>query len=354
MSDRLIRLLGCRLPVIQAPMAGVQDSRLAIATCRAGALGSLPAAMLSPGQLRAEIEAVRAATDAPFNVNFFAHRQPEADADKMRQWLNMLAPDYRELGISADSIAQGGGRQPFGAVQADILAELTPPVVSFHFGLPEADLLAQVKQSGAKILASATTVDEARWLAQHGVDAIIAQGLEAGGHRSMFRSTLHEQVGIFALLPQIRQAVNVPVIAAGGITNAATARAAKALGADGIQIGTALLLADEADTSALHRAALQSPRAETTALTNLFSGGLARGIVNRFMRGHGCISPHAPPFPLAQSAAVPLRSAAEKQGSDEFSPLWAGQNAPLARSGSAAEIIGRIAGGLMEDPAVSD
>ena len=346
MSNRLTQLLGCRLPVIQAPMAGVQNSRLTIAACRAGALGSLPAAMLSPEQLRAEISAIRAATNAPFNVNFFAHRQPKADTDKMQRWLNTLAPYYRELGIHTDDIAQGGGRQPFGAAQADIIAELKPPVVSFHFGLPEADLLQQVKQSGAKILASATTVDEARWLVENGAEAVIAQGLEAGGHRSMFRSQVHEQVGTFALLPQIRAAVDVPVIAAGGISNAATARAAQTLGADGIQIGTALLLADEADTNALHRAALQSPRAETTALTNLFSGGLARGLVNRFMRENGCIHPEAPPFPLAQSASAPLRTAAEKQGSDEFSPLWAGQNAPLARSGNAAEIIAEIAGGF--------
>ncbi|WP_416192175.1 NAD(P)H-dependent flavin oxidoreductase [Neisseria sp. CCUG12390] len=347
MSDRLTRLLGCRLPVIQAPMAGVQNSRLAIAACRAGALGSLPAAMLSPERLRAEIETIRAATDAPFNVNFFAHRQPEADAEKMRQWLAALAPCYRELGIDADTITQNGGRQPFGAAQAEIVAELKPPVVSFHFGLPEAGLLEQVKKSGAKILASATTVNEARWLAEHGADAVIAQGLEAGGHRSMFQSGLAEQAGTFALLPQIRQAVNVPVIAAGGICNASTARAAKVLGADGLQIGTALLLADEADTTALHRAALQSPRAETTALTNLFSGGLARGIVNRFMREYGCIRPDAPPFPLAQTASAPLRSAAEKQGSDEFSPLWAGQNAPLTRNGKAAEIIADIAQGFL-------
>lgn len=346
MPNRLTQLLGCRLPVIQAPMAGVQNSRLTIAACRAGALGSLPAAMLSPEQLHAEILAIRAAVDAPFNINFFAHRQPEADINKMQQWLAKLAPYYRELGIDADNIAQGKGRQPFGAAQAEIIAELKPAVVSFHFGLPEAGLLQQVKQSGAKILASATTVDEARWLAEKEVDAVIAQGLEAGGHRSMFRSQVHEQVGTFALLPQIRAALNVPVIAAGGISNAATAHAAQTLGADGIQIGTALLLADEADTGPLHRTALQNPSAETTALTNLFSGGLARGIVNRFMRESGCIHPDAPPFPLAQSASAPLRSAAEKQGSNEFSPLWAGQNAPLARRGSAAEIIAEIAGGF--------
>lgn len=345
MSDRLTRLLGCPLPIIQAPMAGVQNSRLTIAACRAGALGSLPAAMLTPEQLRTEIQTIRTATDAPFNVNFFAHRQPQADTAQMQQWLNILTPYYRELSIPTDTLFQGGGRQPFGAAQTEIVAELKPPVVSFHFGLPESDLFESVKRSGAKILASATTVDEARWLVEHGVDAVIAQGLEAGGHRSMFRSNVHEQLGIFALLPQIRAAVTVPVIAAGGISHAQTAQAAKLLGADGIQIGTALLLSDEADTSALHRAALQSPRAETTALTNLFSGGLARGIVNRLMRENGCIHPDAPPFPLAQGFSTPLRNAAEKQGSDEFSPLWAGQNAPLAHSGSAADIIAQLAQG---------
>ncbi|WP_281256747.1 NAD(P)H-dependent flavin oxidoreductase [Neisseria iguanae] len=204
-------------------------------------------------------------------------------------------------------------------------------------------MLQQVKQSGAKILDSATTVGEARWLAEHGTDAVIAQGLEADGHRLMFRSNVHEQISTFALLPQIRAVVDVPVVAAGGISNAAAARAAKTLGADGIQIGTALLLANEACTGAL-----QSPRAETTALTNLFSGGLARGIINRFMRENGYIHADAPLFPLAQSASAPLRAAAEKQCSDEFSPLWAGQNAPLARSGSTAEIIAKIVSGFME------
>lgn len=345
MSDRLTRLLGCPLPIIQAPMAGVQNSRLTIAACRAGALGSLPAAMLTPEQLRTEIQTIRAATDAPFNVNFFAHSQPQADTAQIQRWLNTLTAYYRELGIPTDTLSQGGGRQPFSTAQAEIVAELKPPVVSFHFGLPEADLLKSVKQSGAKILASATTVDEARWLVEHGVDAVIAQGLEAGGHRSMFRSTVHEQLGTFALLPQIRAAVTVPVIAAGGICHVPTVQAAKLLGADGIQIGTALLLSDEADTSALHRAALQSQRAETTALTNLFSGGLARGIINRLMRENGFIHPDAPPFPLAQGFSTPLRNAAEKQGNDEFSPLWAGQNAPLAHSGSAADIIAQLAQG---------
>lgn len=346
-TANLLQLLGCRLPVIQAPMAGVQSSRLALAACRAGALGSLPAAMLTPEKLCAELDAIQAGTDQPYNVNFFAHRQPAPDAAQQARWLQALMPFYREFGLSEHDIATGGGRQPFGREQADIVAAYRIPVVSFHFGLPEPQLLEQVKAAGSVVMSSATTVAEARWLEEHGADIIIAQGLEAGGHRGMFLNRdLSTQAGTFSLLPQICAAVHVPVVATGGISNAATAHAARQLGAAGIQIGTALMLADEADTSALHRAALQSPRAEHTALTNLFSGGYARGIVNRFMREAGPISAAAPPFPLAQAASAPLKAAAEAQGSDEFSSLWAGQNAPLAQSGSTANIIEQLAAGF--------
>ncbi|OSI16982.1 NAD(P)H-dependent flavin oxidoreductase [Neisseria dumasiana] len=343
----LLSLIHTRLPVVQAPMAGVQSSKLTIAACQAGALGSLPAAMLPSEKLCAEIETIRRHTDQPFNVNFFAHRQPEADAAQQAKWLDALAPFYREFGLTEQDVLQGGGRQPFGEEQAEIVMQYRPPVVSFHFGLPEPALLDKVKSSGAVVMSSATTVEEARWLEAHGADIIIAQGLEAGGHRGMFLSRdLNRQQGLFSLLPQICAAVNVPVIAAGGISNAATARAARALGATGVQIGTALMLAEEADTSALHRKALQSERAADTVLTNLFSGGFARGIVNRFIREAGPISDAAPPFPLAQSASAPLKAAAEAQGSDEFSSLWAGQNAPLACEGGAADIIRRIAEGF--------
>lgn len=348
----LLQQLGCRLPLIQAPMAGVQGSRLAIAVCRAGGLGSLPAAMLSPEQLADEIRAVRVHTDAPFNVNFFAHRQPELSAAAQRDWQRALAPFYRQLGLDPAAPPAGSARQPFGEAQAEVVAALKPPVVSFHFGLPPAPLLQQVKHSGAVVMASATTVAEARWLAQHGADIIIAQGLEAGGHRGWFLNhDVTTQLGTFSLLPQICAAVSLPVVAAGGIADAATARAARVLGAAGIQVGTALLLADEADTSTLHRTALQSPRAEHTALTNVFSGGCARGIVNHFITTAGPMHPSAPPFPLAQTAVAPLKAAAEAQGSDDFSSLWAGQNAPLARAGAAADIVCRLAAAFAGQPA---
>lgn len=344
-TAKLLQLLGTALPVIQAPMAGIQNSRLAIAAGRAGALGSLPAAMMPPDALNAEIEACRAA-GIPFNVNFFAHRQPAPDEAALAAWLEVLQPYYQEFGLNKNGAAAGGGRQPFGGIQAGIVAEQKPPVVSFHFGLPDAALLNTVKNSGAVVMSSATTVDEALWLQDKGADIIIAQGLEAGGHRGMFLTAdLTTQSGTFALLPQICAAVKLPVVAAGGIADAATARAARDLGAAGIQIGTALMLADEAGTAPLHRAALQSPRARHTAITNAVSGGFARGIANRLVRELG-IRPEAPPFPLAQAAFVPLKTAAEAAGSDEFSSLWAGQNAPLCRPGSAAEIIGAIAAGF--------
>ena len=220
-----------------------------------------------------------------------------------------------------------------------MLGEFKPAVVSFHFGLPSVDLLARARAWGAKILSSATTVEEARWLEAHGVDAIIAQGLEAGGHRGVFLSgDLSTQVGTFALVPQIVQAVSVPVIAAGGIADAKGVSAAIALGAAGVQIGTAYLLCLEATTSPIHRAALKSEAAGHTALTNLFTGRPARGIVNRIMKDLGPISAAAPAFPLATAAIAPLRAKAESGGSGDFSPLWCGQNASGCKEVPAAQL----------------
>jgi nitronate monooxygenase len=338
--------LGTDLPVIQAPMAGVQTSALAIAVCNAGGLGSLPCAMLSPEQMRAELAAIRAQTDRPFNVNFFCHTPPAIDAPREAAWRKTLTPYYAELGIDPATVGAGAGRAPFDAAYADVLAEFRPPVVSFHFGLPPADALARVRAWGATVLASATTVAEARWLEAHGVDAVIAQGVEAGGHRGNFLSDdLTTQLGTFALLPRIVAAVRVPVIAAGGIADAAGVAAARALGASAVQVGTAYLLCPEATTSALHRAALQSPQAEHTALTNLFTGRPARGIVNRLMRELGPINAAAPAFPLGTAAIAPLRAAAERAGSGDFSPLWSGQNPSGCRAVPAAEITRALAAG---------
>ena len=343
----LQELFGIELPIIQAPMAGVQGSALAVAVSNAGGLGSLPCAMLSLDAMRDELAAIKAQTSRPFNVNFFCHTPPALSAEREAAWRAALSPYYKEFGIDPGSITAGSGRAPFSAEAADVLEEFKPAVVSFHFGLPAADLLARVRSWGSKILSSATTVDEARWLEAQGVDAVIAQGLEAGGHRGIFLSEdLTTQVGTFALLPQIVRAVKVPVIAAGGIADAKGVAAALALGAAGVQVGTAYLLCPEAATSAVHRAALKSEAARHTALTNLFSGRPARGIVNRIIRELGPISMAAPAFPLAASAMAPLRAKAEAQGNSDFSPLWSGQNASGCKEIPAGELTRELAVGI--------
>ena len=340
-------LLGIDLPIIQAPMAGFQGSALAIAVSNAGGLGSLPCAMLGIDAMRAELRAITANTPKPFNVNFFCHTQPKVDAARETAWRAKLAPFYRELDLDPDAVPAGPGRRPFGAEAAEVLSEFRPAVVSFHFGLPSDELLARVRARGAKIFSSATTVEEARWLDAHGVDAIIAQGFEAGGHRGMFLSDdLTTQVGTLALVPQIIDAVKVPVIAAGGIADANGVAAALKLGAAVVQIGTAYLLCPEATTTAVHRAALKSEDARHTALTNVFTGRPARGIMNRLMRVLGPISDTAPSFPLATAAIAPLRAEAEKRGSGDFSPLWSGQNNSGCKEIAAAQLTRELAAKL--------
>lgn len=341
------KLFGIDIPIIQAPMAGVQDHRLCVAVSNAGGLGSLPCAMVSLDALRRELVAIKAQTSRPFNVNFFCHATPTHDAQREALWRATLSPYYAEFGIDANTISSGPGRFPFSADAAEILEEFKPPVVSFHFGLPDVDLMQRVKTWGAKIISSATTVDEARWLEAHGADAIIAQGNEAGGHRGMFLTAdLSTQIGTFALLPQIVAAVKVPVIAAGGIADANGVASAMKLGAAGVQIGTAYLLCDEATTSAPHRAALKSDAALHTALTNIFTGRPARGIVNRVMREIGPMCAISPEFPLATSAIAPLRAKAEAANSGDFSPLWCGQNASGCREISAAVLTKSLAAAL--------
>ncbi len=317
----LHELLGTELPIIQAPMAGAQGTALAVAVCNAGGLGSLPCAMLSIDVMRRELATIKTRTSKPFNVNFFCHASPTTDTEREATWRARLSEYYRAFGIDPGTIPVGPSRAPFNAEAAELLAEFSPAVVSFHFGLPSAELLARVKAIGAKILSSATTVDEAQWLEAHGADGIIAQGLEAGGHRGQFLSDdLTTQVGTLALVPQIVQKVRIPVIAAGGIADSKGVAAALTLGAAAVQVGTAYLLCPEATTSAVHRAALKSEAARHTALTNLFTGRPARGIVNRLMRELGPISAAIPAFPLAASAIAPLRARAEGQGSGDFSP----------------------------------
>ncbi len=337
--------LAVDLPIIQAPMAGVQDSALAIAVSQAGGLGSLPCGMLGLEALQTQLAAIKAQTSQPVNLNFFCHQAPEPDAKREAQWRNVLQPYFNQYGIDADAIKAGPGREPFNHDVADIVEQYRPAVVSFHYGLPTADLLARVKGWGATVLSSATTIAEAQWLEANGADGIIAQGLEAGGHRGMFLTAdLTTQMGTFALLPQVVKAVNMPVIAAGGIADAKDVAAALSLGAVAAQVGTAYLLCDEANTSQLHRAALQGDSRHHTAITNLFSGRPARGIVNRVINEIGPLSDSAPEFPLASVAITALRQQAEAAGSADFSPLWSGQNTSGCQAVSAAVLTGLLAG----------
>ncbi|MEJ6846629.1 NAD(P)H-dependent flavin oxidoreductase [Sinorhizobium fredii] len=340
---RLTELVGIEYPIIQAPMVGPKGALAASVSC-AGGLGSLACAVLTREQVVTEVEEIRKRTDNPFNLNFFCHIPPSADAREDVAWRARLRPYYEEFGLDPNAAVKAANRAPFDAAMCDLVVELRPRVTSFHFGLPESKFVDRLKGAGCLIFSSATTVAEARWLEARGADAIIAQGAEAGGHRGMFLTdAVESQVGTMALVPQVADAVSVPVIAAGGIGDARGIVAALALGAAAAQLGTAYLFCPEARISVPYRDALRSARDEDTALTNVFTGRPARGLKNRVMQDVGPLSPIAPPFPLAATALQPLRTAAEAQGSGDFSPLWSGQAASLGREIGAMELTTRLA-----------
>ena len=317
---------------------------MAIAVSEAGGLGSLPCAMLSAEEARAELRLVRRATSKPINVNFFCHRPPDADPTREEAWRRKLSRYYAELGLDPNVPPPRAARAPFDPSMCDVVAEFHPEVVSFHFGLPDNALLSRVKATGAKIFSSATSVAEARWLEDSGCDAIIAQGHEAGGHRGMFLTDdASSQVGTMALIPQVVDAVKVPVIAAGGIADARGIVAAFALGAAAVQLGTAYLFCPEATISSIHRQALRVARDDATVVTNVFTGRPARGLHNRLIREIGPLSELAPAFPLANGPIAPLRAKAEASGSGDFSSLWSGQAAALGRELPAGELTKNLA-----------
>jgi nitronate monooxygenase len=340
---RFQELAGIDLPIVLAPMAGSGTSELAIAVAEAGGLGSLPCAFLGADAVRAELGIIRQRTRRPINLNFFCHKPARFDAEGEAGWRQRLSRYYDEFGIDPQTKAPNTDRKPFDSDYCSLVEELRPEIVSFHFGLPEPSLLARVKATGAKILSSATTVEEARWLDRAGCDAIIAQGAEAGGHRGMFlNSDVHTQIGTMALVPQVVDAVSVPVIAAGGIADARGIVAALALGASAVQIGTAYLFCPEAGASAVHGRALREAQSNGTALTNVFTGRPARGIVNRIMREVGPMSDKVPDFPLAAGALAPLRQRTEPDGIGDFMPLWSGQAAALAVELPASELTRKL------------
>ena len=343
-DNRLIDLFEIEHPIIGAPMASAMDAELVAEVSAAGGLGSLPCAMLTPAQLREQFARIRARTTKPVNVNFFCHVAPVPNNAREARWRDTLAPYYREIGIDPSMPVPTSNRVPFDAAFCEVIEELKPRVVSFHFGLPAEELLQRVKAAGCRVASSATTAAEAVWLEQHGVDAVIAQGFEAGGHRGMFLTdNIAAQVGTLALVPQIVDSVKAPVIAAGGIGDGRGIAAAFALGACGVQIGTAYLHCPEAKISSPHRAAIRSARDDATAITNLMTGWPARGFINRIMREVGPLSDLAPQFPLAAGALAPLRAKAEAAGSGDFSPMWSGQAAALGREMGAGALTKQLA-----------
>jgi nitronate monooxygenase len=345
---RLIDLFKTEFPIVLAPMAGVMDADLVIAAAQGGALGSLPCAMLSAEKAREQIQVIRQRVSAPVNMNFFCHKQAPADPSQEAVWKERLASYYVEHGLDPTAPVTAANRAPFDAAACDVVEELKPEIVSFHFGLPEKDLLARVRSAGCKVISSATTVREAIWLEENGVDAIIAQGAEAGGHRGMFLTDdITQQPGTFALVPQVVDAVHVPVIAAGGIADGRGIAAAFALGAAGVQIGTAYLRCPESRVSAPARTLLAQGRDDSTVITNVMTGRPARGLVNRVMREHGPISPVAPEFPHAATGLAPLKAAAEKQGKLDFTNLWAGQAVRLGMDMPAAALTRALAGSAL-------
>ncbi len=345
---RILDLFGIELPIIEAPMAGSGLTDLAVAVAEAGGLGALPCARLDSNGLRDTLGRIRERTAKPINVNFFCHRSPEPDAERQARWQHRLAPYYREFGLDPEAPVPASDRAPFGEEFCTVIEELRPEVVSFHFGLPERRLLDRVAATGAKIISTATTVDEARWLESEGCAAIIAQGTEAGGHRGMFRTDdVATQVGTFSLVPAVADAVRVPVIAAGGIGDGRGIAAAFMLGASAVQLGTAYLFCPESTIAEPHRRALRAAEGHETAFTNIFTGRPARGIINRVVREVGPLSPLAPMFPLAGSALAPLRAATEPAGSGEFMSLWAGQSVALGREIPAGQLTRELADGAL-------
>jgi nitronate monooxygenase len=347
-DHRLIDLFKTEFPIVLAPMAGVMDADLVIAAAQGGALGSLPCAMLTVEKAREQVNIVRQRVSAPINVNFFCHKAVAADPAREADWKRRLAPYYQEYGLDPAAPINAANRAPFDAAMCNLVEELKPEIASFHFGLPDGELLARVKAAGCKVISSATTVNEAIWLEEHGADAIIAQGAEAGGHRGMFLTeNIGEQPGTFALVPQVVDAVRVPVIAAGGIADGRGIAAAFALGAAGVQIGTAYLRCPESKVIAPARRALAQARDDSTVITNVMTGRPARGITNRVMREVGPVSPDAPAFPHAATGLAPLRAAAEKQGKVDFTNLWAGQAVRMGREMPAAELTRALAGAAL-------
>jgi len=324
-------------------MAHAGTAELAIAVAEAGGLGALPCSALSGEQIRSNLEIIRQRTPRPLNVNFFCHPPPTYDAARDARWRARIARYYAELDIDPN-VAPPTPPPPFDESTCALIEEFRPKVVSFHFGLPGQRLLERVKAAGATVISSATTVAEARWLEDHGCDAIIAQGYEAGGHRGMFLDDeIATQVGAISLIPQVVDAVQVPVIAAGGIADGRGIAAALMLGASAVQIGTAYLLCPECGLKPIQRETVRAGHDDSTALINVFTGKPARGKFNRLARELGPIDSEVPDYPFPALALAPLRMKAEAESLAEFAYVLFGQSAALARDIPAGDLTKALA-----------
>ena len=326
-------LFGIELPIVQAPMAGAQNHHMAIAVSNAGGLGSMACSMISSDEISKRLASFRSRCDKPINLNFFCHKEKPRNENREAHWRQSLENLYQEVGTKGHS----GGTisvRTFDEKRCELIEELRPEVVSFHFGLPSANLIERIKATGTRIMSSATTVNEARYLADNGCDAIIAQGYEAGGHQGRFLDDRNDrnyasQIGTFSLVQQINASIDLPIIAAGGIANGRSIAAAFMLGASAAQIGTRYLKTPESTVSDHHRRLLNDPQPPSTVLTNVFTGRLARSFSNRIIREAGPISTDVPDYPYAIAGLAPLKDAAQDSG--EFVSLWAGQSSTIGK-----------------------
>jgi nitronate monooxygenase len=341
MRTRLQELLGIKYPIVQAPLAGSDNPELVAAACNAGVLGSFGAQYLTPDEIRKALARIRSLTDKPFAVNLFSQprKQPPGD-HQIAEESKRLSKYYAEFGIStplADAVKTG--IDPDAQFQAILEARVA--VFSFTLGIPNPDQIKELKKASIILIGTATNVKEARALAAAQVDAITAQGSEAGGHRGTFAGEFEDSmIGLMALVPQVVDAVDIPVIAAGGIMDGRGIAAALALGAEGVQMGTAFLTVEECAVHQNYKLAVQNHDADDTTITDVFSGAPARGIKNKFIAEN--TGRHPLPFPFQNALTRPIRNAANKTGQIEYTNLWSGQAGRLARRVSTKELIGSL------------
>ncbi len=338
---RITELLGIQHPIIQAPMVGVSTPALAAAVSNAGGLGSIGLGASNAAQARALLEQTRALTDKPLNLNLFCHRPAQADAEREAAWLEHLRPLFAEFDAQPPQRITEIYRSFLDDPEMlAFLLDARPAVVSFHFGLPAQDWIDRLKAAGIRLLATATCLEEGRAIEAAGIDAIVAQGYEAGGHRGVFEPEKDARIGTFALVRTLVKGTGLPVIAAGGIMDGRGMRAVFELGAQAVQMGTAFISANESSANAAFKAALRGERGERTEVTAAISGRAARGMVNRLFTDVGrADAPALPDYPITYDAAKALTAAATAKGNTDFAVQWAGQGAPLAREMPAAELV---------------